>query len=155
MPTPTTSEFDARKSINVGYLKKNRYKPPHTGKGRSKGQKNVVTQSVREMFYEFVQNNAAKVQELFDRVAKRDPFEALQVYSNMVDFVLPRLARTETTVTGDPLVSATPISDPSAASIYAAILGHTKFDLNVITFAPPQPGNVVAVQAQEGPDPGP
>jgi hypothetical protein len=56
------------------------------------------------------------------------------------------------TVSGDPLVSATPISDAAeAASTYAAILGNSQFDLTLISFAPPQQApiqqeSVVAVQ---------
>jgi hypothetical protein len=107
MARTTQASFDAKKSINAGYLKKKR--PPNAGIGRKPGQKNVVTQSVREMFAEFVHHNAANVQSLFDRVAKKDPAKALTIYHNMADFVLPRLARTEVVASGDPLVSLNPI----------------------------------------------
>jgi hypothetical protein len=149
MATTTQASFDAKKSINAGYLKKKR--PPSAGIGRKPGVKNIVTQNVREMFAQFVHNNAANVQVLFDRVAKRDPAKALTIYHNMADFVIPRLARTEVIPSGDPLVSLNPITDAAqAAATYASILGNTKFNLSVITFAPPHqtPESVVAEQGQ-------
>ena len=142
MDRTTQASFDSKKSINAGYIKKNR--PPAAGIGRKRGVKNVVTQNVREMFAEFVHNNDAKVQTLFDRVAKKDPAKALTIYTNLADFVLPRLQRTEIVPTGNPLVSPNPIADASeAAAVYASILGNTKFDLTVINFAPPQQAPVI------------
>jgi hypothetical protein len=150
MPRTTQASFDARKSINSGYLKKNRPKPPHAGKGRKPGVKNVVTQTVREMFAEFVHHNAANVQSLFDRVSKKDAYKALQIYNSMADFVLPRLARTEMNVTGDPLVSLN-VTDPAeAAATYASIVGNTKFDLSRITFAPPHQATEASIVAEQG-----
>src|ERR1700728_2713353 len=122
MPRTTQASFDARKSINAGYLKKNG-RPPAAGIGRKPGVKNLVTQDVRGMFAAFVHSNAAKVQVLFDKVAKKDAAKALTIYYNMADFVLPRLARTEVVPNGNPLVSMNPITDAAQASAtYASIL---------------------------------
>ena len=145
MPTPTHASDAARKSINFNSVKKNR-RPPNAGIGRKVGTKNLVTQSVREMFADFVAYNAANVQALFDRVSKKDPAKALTIFTNLADFVLPRLARTEVVNTGDPLVSLNITNDAEAAATYQSILGNTKFDLSKITFAPPH--SVVAEQGQ-------
>jgi hypothetical protein len=152
MPPTACERFDAKKSINANFIKKVRYTPPNAGKGRSRGQKNIVTQSVREIFHEFVYRNAGNAQSLFDRVSKRDPAKALQILTNLADFVLPRLQRTEMTVAGSPLISPNPIANADeAAATYAAILGNTQFDLTVVRSAPPTQApipqdSVVAIQ---------
>jgi hypothetical protein len=154
----TEARFDAGKSINANFVKKGRYKPPAAGIGRKRGVKNIVTQNVREIFQQFVLNNAAAAQDLYNRVAKRDPAKALTILTNLADFCIPRLARTEMTVTGAPLVSLSPITDAAeAASTYAAILGNSQFDLTLISFAPPQQApitqaSVVAEQPALPPD---
>jgi hypothetical protein len=160
MPYPTTSErFDPKKSINSNFVKNKQeqskaYLAHQTG--RKRGTKNVVNQSMREIVHDFVLKNVSSAQVLYDRVAKKEPAKALQILTNLCDFVLPRLARTEMTVAGDPLVSPNPIADAGeAAAVYASILGNTKFNLSVITFAPPAQESVVAQQGQvpSGPRP--
>jgi hypothetical protein len=71
-------------------------KPPNAGKrGRKPGTPNVVTRTTRELFSAFVDHNAAKAQQLFDRVARKNPAMALRILSSFSDFVLPRMQRTE------------------------------------------------------------
>lgn len=148
MPTTTHTSFDSTKSINANFVKKNR--PPWAGKGRKRGSKNVVNKTIRAFIHEFLTFNAPKVQEDYDKLRKKDFYKALQVYQNFMEYDVPKLARTEVLHSGDPLVSMTPISDPAeAAATYQSILGNTKFNLNVISFAPPAPvpeSSVVAVQ---------
>ena len=69
--------------------------PPAAGKGRPKGSPNKATAVVREIFARFVECNAAKIQDLFDRVAKKDPAKALDLLARIYEFVVPKLARTE------------------------------------------------------------
>ncbi len=70
-------------------------RPPNAGKGRKPGTPNKTTATVREVFSQFVEANAAKAQELFDRVAAEDPAKALDLLARISEFVLPKLARTE------------------------------------------------------------
>jgi hypothetical protein len=163
MSSPTTSErFDPKKSINANFVKEKRGQHQaylaQRGRGRPKGSKNLVDQSLREIVHDFVLRNISSAQDLYDRVAKKDPAKALQVLSNLIDFNIPRMARTEMNVSSDPLISPHPITSASeAAATYASILGNTKINLNVITFAPPQvpESSVVAEQGQipSGPRP--
>jgi hypothetical protein len=149
MPTTTQASEAAAKSINANFAKKNR--PPSAGKGRKKGQLNVVSKTTREFIHEFLAFNMSKVQEDYDKLRKIDVGKALQVYANLLEYDIPKLARTETIHSGDPLVSLTPISDPAeAAATYQSLLGNTKFDLTVIKFAPPHQSPVVA---EQGPRP--
>lgn len=151
MPLQTQERFDPKRSINYN-LGKARATPPAAGKGRRPGTKNVVTASLREMIHKFVVRNIDDAQTLYNKVAQKDPGKALQILTNLCDFALPRLQRTEMAVTGSPLVSATPITDAAeAAATYAAVLGNTSIDLTLVRFSGPRelpalPDNVVAVQ---------
>ena len=71
------------------------------GPGRPKGTANKSTVQVREVFARFVEANAGKVQTLFDRVAEDDPAKALDLLARLSEFVVPKLARTETTIDGE------------------------------------------------------
>jgi hypothetical protein len=151
MDTTTQGRFDSKKSINANYVRKYIRKPPSAGIGKAKGTRNTVNQSVREIFQEFVYRNASTAQELYEKVSKKDPAKALQILTNLADFVLPRLQRTEMTVGGSPLISPNPITDAAqAAATYASILGDTKINLNVITFAPPHQASDASVVAEQG-----
>jgi hypothetical protein len=79
---------------NAGEAKP-RYKPANAGKGRVKGVPNAVTKGAREIFSAFIEGNAAKVQELWDRVARKNPAKALAIYAKLAEFVIPKLQRTE------------------------------------------------------------
>jgi hypothetical protein len=70
-----------------------RPKPPNAGKGRVKGVPNKATQTVRDVFALFVENNAGNVQELFDRVAEDNPDRALDLLTRFSEFVVPKLSR--------------------------------------------------------------
>lgn len=65
------------------------------GPGRPKGSQNKATTAVRESITAFVENNASKVQELFDKVAKDSPAKALDLYTRLAEFVIPKRNRTE------------------------------------------------------------
>ena len=66
-----------------------------TGGGSRKGIPNKATGEVRTVFSAFVEHNSERVQELFDRVASRDPAKALDLLARLSEFVIPKLARTE------------------------------------------------------------
>jgi hypothetical protein len=66
-----------------------------TGGGSRKGIPNKATGEVRTVFSAFVEHNSGRVQELFDRVASRDPAKALDLLARLSEFVIPKLARTE------------------------------------------------------------
>jgi hypothetical protein len=67
----------------------------NAGKGRVKGVPNAITKSAREIFSAFIEGNAAKVQELWNRVARKSPAKALAIYAKLAEFVIPKLQRTE------------------------------------------------------------
>jgi hypothetical protein len=65
------------------------------GPGRPKGSHNRATETIRTAIATFVEGNAGQVQNLWQRVAEKDPDKALDLYVKLAEFVLPKLARTE------------------------------------------------------------
>lgn len=70
-----------------------------TGGGSRKGIPNKATALTREFIQGFLDQNAGRIQNLFDRVAKKEPREALKLITDLCEFALPKLARVETTMT--------------------------------------------------------
>jgi hypothetical protein len=63
--------------------------------GRQKGTPNKVTQDVRKAVAGFVEGNVGKLQSWLNRVAKDDPAKAADLFVRVLEFHLPKLARTE------------------------------------------------------------
>jgi hypothetical protein len=68
--------------------------------GRTKGTANKSTTLAREAIAKFVDGNAHKLEEWLDKVAEDNPAEAFKLYQSVVEYHIPKLARTDTTVTG-------------------------------------------------------
>lgn len=66
-----------------------------TGGGSRKGIPNRTTADARAVLTQFIESNAPKAQELWERVANDDPARALDILAKLGEFVLPKLARTE------------------------------------------------------------
>ena len=73
--------------------------PRPANAGRKKGSVNKATALTREFIQGFLDTNAHRVQELFDKVARSSPREALKLITELCEFALPKLARVETQVT--------------------------------------------------------
>jgi hypothetical protein len=66
--------------------------------GRRKGVKNKSTQNAREAIARFVDGNADRLQEWLDEVHDRDgPLAAIKCFSDLIEYHVPKLARTEIT----------------------------------------------------------
>ena len=144
-------------------------KPPrenlgNAGKGRLKGVPNAVTKTAREIFQAFVECNALKLQELFDRVAKKSPAKALSIYAKLAEFVIPKLQRTELSghvTSGEKEVPAwEDVSPEEAMRMYQEMIQGGKDGKPKVTFkhlpsvkpyvAPPRPEAIAAPRpAQE------
>ena len=72
-----------------------KYKPPNAGKGRVKGVPNKATQSAREAIAAFVDGNAHRLTDWLDRVAVDRPEKAFEMFQSVVEYHIPKLARTE------------------------------------------------------------
>ena len=92
-------------------------KPPNAGKGRKKGVPNKSTAAAREAIAAFVDGNAHRLQQWLDRIADGvpadpkkgikaipgDPEKAFQLFQAVIEFHVPKLARTDLTSGGKAL----------------------------------------------------
>jgi len=85
--------------VKSSVVKKQRPKPPAAGKGRVKGTPNKATADARKAIAEFVDGNAHRLTEWLDRVAIDKPEKAFELFQSVVEYHVPKLARTE--VVGD------------------------------------------------------
>lgn len=72
--------------------------------GRASGTPNKATADARQAIATFVDANAHRLVEWLDRVAADNPAKAFELYQSVVEYHIPKLARTE--------VSGTPDGDP-------------------------------------------
>jgi len=72
-------------------------KKGHTNnpKGRPKGVPNKVTTEIRTALKDLADNNLDKVQTWLDRIAEDDPKGAMGMYLTLLEYVQPKLSRTE------------------------------------------------------------
>lgn len=68
-----------------------------TGGGSRKGKPNKSTAAAREAIGKFVDANAHKLQKWLDEVAKTDPAKAFQMFTDVAEYHVPKLSRTEHT----------------------------------------------------------
>jgi hypothetical protein len=72
--------------------------------GRAKGIPNKATTKAREAIALFVDENSQKLQVWLDQVAADSPAEAFKLFQSVVEYHIPKLARTEVSgVDGDPI----------------------------------------------------
>ena len=83
------------KVVQSSVVKKQRPKPPAAGKGRVKGTPNKATADARRAIAEFVDNNAHRLTEWLDRVSIDKPEKAFELFQSVVEYHIPKLARTE------------------------------------------------------------
>ena len=63
--------------------------------GRKKGTANKATTRLREAFTELLEGNMCRVQELFDKVAEKNPQKALELLLKLSEFAIPKLRAIE------------------------------------------------------------
>ena len=69
-------------------------------KGRPKGAKNKATAGLREAYRLFLEGNFDGLQGLYDRVKRKSPGRAIDLFQKMTEFILPKLRRSELTGEG-------------------------------------------------------
>jgi hypothetical protein len=65
--------------------------------GRQPGSPNKSTAEARQAIAAFVDGNAHRLQEWLDRVAETDPERAFMLFQSVIEYHVPKLARTELT----------------------------------------------------------
>lgn len=72
--------------------------PPAAGKGRPKGSPNKTTQTVRDAIALLAEKNVSKMQSWLDDIAADNPTKAFELTLALMEYNIPKLARTESTV---------------------------------------------------------
>lgn len=67
------------------------------GPGRPKGLPNKATQNAREAIAAFVDGNAHRLVDWLDRIAIDNPKDAFNCFQSVIEYHIPKLARTELT----------------------------------------------------------
>ena len=67
------------------------------GPGRPPGMANKVTTQAREAIARFADGNALRCQVWLDQIAETSPLDAMRVYIQLLEYHVPKLARTEVT----------------------------------------------------------
>jgi len=82
-------------NTNSGQFKKGDKRP---GAGRPKGLQNKTTVAAREAIARFVDGNADRLQGWLDEIAAdQGPAAAFKCFSDLLEYHVPKLARTEVT----------------------------------------------------------
>ena len=68
--------------------------------GRPKGSANKSTSLAREAIAKFVDGNAHRLEGWLDQVAQENPEKAFQLFQSVVEYHVPKLARSEQQITG-------------------------------------------------------
>lgn len=64
---------------------------------RAKGTPNKATAAAREAIAKFVDGNAHRLTRWLDSVAETNPAKAFELYQSVIEYHVPKLARTELT----------------------------------------------------------
>lgn len=67
------------------------------GPGRPKGLPNKATLKAREAIAAFVDGNAHRLTEWLDAIALKDPKQAFDCFQSVIEYHIPKLARSEVT----------------------------------------------------------
>lgn len=67
-------------------------------KGKPKGAVNKATADARESIALFVDGNAHRLQKWLDQIALESPEKAFNCFYSLIEYHIPKLARTEATV---------------------------------------------------------
>ena len=85
-----------------------KHKIQGAGPGRPKGVVNKSTSNAREAIARFVDGNAHRVQQWLDAIAAENgPLMAFRCYTDMIEYHVPKLSRTELTGKDDGPVQVT------------------------------------------------
>lgn len=81
---------------NAGSFVKGVKRPNQGNRGPSK-----ATRAAREAIALFVDSNAHRLQDWLDQIAMNDPKKAFELFQSVVEYHVPKLARTEIKHEGD------------------------------------------------------
>jgi len=63
--------------------------------GKTKGTPNKVTQDIRDAYQKLIEDNLDNLTLWLESIAEKDPEKAIRILSDLSEYVIPKLARTE------------------------------------------------------------
>jgi len=73
---------------------------PKTG-GKKKGTENKTTKEIKEAYAMLITKNIPNLVKWLDKIAETDPAKAIYILSDLSEYVIPKLARTDITNDGE------------------------------------------------------
>ena len=71
--------------------------------GRPPGQPNKTTRDIKEAYRQLIENNLDNLTAWIEKIAAKDPEKAIRIISDLSEYVIPKLARTDVTTGDKPL----------------------------------------------------
>ena len=69
--------------------------------GKKKGIPNKVTTDIKEAYRLLIESNLQNMTSWLETIAEENPAKAIQIISELSEYVIPKLARTQTEISGD------------------------------------------------------
>ena len=63
--------------------------------GKPKGALNKTTRDIKEAYKELIEKNLDNLTKWLDKIAEKDPEKAIRILTELSEYVIPKLARTE------------------------------------------------------------
>lgn len=92
-----------------------------TGAGRKAGMPNKATAQAREAIAAFVDGNADRLTGWLDKIAEENPKDAFSAFMSVVEYHIPKLARTDNTTTVEVKASLPQLTAEEKAKLRAEI----------------------------------
>jgi hypothetical protein len=80
---------------------KGRPKPKNSG--RKKGVTNQATKDIKEAYRMLIEKNLDNLTKWLEKIAETDPYRAILIISDLSEYVIPKLARTDLVTDGEKL----------------------------------------------------
>ena len=71
--------------------------------GRKKGVQNKTTRDIKEAYRQLIEDNISNLTKWMERIAADNPEKAIRILSELSEYVLPKLARTDITSGDKPI----------------------------------------------------
>jgi hypothetical protein len=72
-------------------------------KGRGKGALNKTTIDIKEAYKQLIEKNLDNLTGWLEQIAEKDPEKAIRIISELSEYVIPKLARTDLTSGNKPI----------------------------------------------------
>lgn len=76
--------------------------------GKKKGSQNKVTKDIKEAYRLLIESNIPNLTKWLETVAEKNPAQAIMIISELSEYVVPKLSRTDLTSGDKPITSSLP-----------------------------------------------